>query len=85
MKTRIWVVCLACVVVGFALSGLPQTESSGQDQAEKHVRTKWQYKIVYNPDLRQLDELGGDRWELVTGTVDSSRSIQTCYLKRPVQ
>ncbi len=58
MKTRMWMACLACIMVGFALSGLAQTRSNGQDKADNLGRVKWKYRVIHVADVNSLDEIG---------------------------
>lgn len=80
MKTRTWMACLACIVVGFALSGLSQPQSNGQDKAAKPGQPKWEYKILRNSDLKHLNESGAEGWELVA--VPETNGFETYYMKR---
>ncbi len=81
MKTRTWMACLACIVVGFTVSTLLLDQSNGQDKGEKPGQPKWEHKIVRNPDstLKRLNELGAEGWELVA--VVASDGLEAFYLK----
>lgn len=85
MKTRTCAAGLACIMVGFSLSGLSQPQTNGQDKAADPKRTKWEYKILVHPDAIHLNALGQDGWELVSVTTPTSEtrgSGVTSYLKR---
>jgi hypothetical protein len=68
-------------MVGFALSGLSQSQSNGQDNVADPKLAKWEYKILVHPDDKRLNELGQEGWELVTVTTSPGSGV-TSYLKR---
>jgi len=87
MKARICVLCLASVAMGFVLAGYPQSRTAGEEKAAP-ARAKWEYKsVTIQHDVKRLNELGQDGWELVSGapTGDFNTGVSICFLKRPLQ
>jgi len=86
MKMRILPACLACIMIGFAVYGLLQTQTSGQDKATHPARTKWEYRMALQPSEDQLNELGRHGWELVSAVSKGPGDHNSmCYLKRAAQ
>jgi hypothetical protein len=84
MKARTWLACLACIVVGIALSDFLQSQSNGQDKVVNPKLTKWEYKVLVHPDARRLNDQGQEGWELVTVTTPTlAGDGVTSYFKRP--
>ena len=86
MKTKTCVLCVVCIVMGFVLSGLCQSQSTGQENATRPGRFNWGYKMALNPSADDLNELGKDGWELVAVAHQrAGDAVATCYLKRPAR
>ena len=83
MKRRTCAACLACIIIGFALSGLSQPQTNGQDKAANPARTIWEYRIAINPDLKRLDDMGEEGWELAAIKMEKDGAGEY-YFKRPV-
>ena len=84
MKARTCVLCVACISIGMALSGIPQSRSTGEEKPGKPERIKWEYTTEHNPSDGRLNELGRDGWELVAvASKGSGDRDAMCYLKRP--
>jgi hypothetical protein len=83
MKTRTWMPCLACIMVALALSGLLQHRTNGQDKVAKPARTIWEYRTAINPDLKRLNDMGEEGWELAAIKAEKDGPGEY-YFKRPV-
>lgn len=83
MKMRIWAACLACITMGFALSGLLQSQTDGQDKAAKPRRTIWEYRTAMNADFKYLDDMGKDGWQLAAIKTEKD-GTEDYYFMRPV-
>jgi hypothetical protein len=76
---------LACMAIGFALSNLPQPQSTAQEKAIDLGRVKWEYKIEQRLESKELNELGQQGWDLVTVTPPGSGGqSRVFYLRRSV-
>ena len=81
MKTRTWIACLACGVLGFIISSLSQPQLIGQERAKEPRRMKWEYKVE-SVDENGLNELGEEGWDLVTVQASPGGAIRLSYLRR---
>jgi hypothetical protein len=80
MKAKTCILCLASAAMGFMLAGIPQSRTSGQENAANAGRVKWEYKMLAHSEDR-LNAAGNDGWELVT--IEHRENLgNVAYLKR---
>ena len=80
MKIKIWIASAACIAFGFVLSGLTQSQLTGQEKAKDPVNVKWEYLTLQhglNKDKKTYNDFGNEGWELIC--VESGNS----HFKRP--
>ncbi len=80
---------LALVAVLFLVGWTSRAEQSSKKDWEYKAVTIWHNPDVMQPNVKELNDLGDDGWELVT-TIPSEdtrgathHSRLTCYFKRP--